>query len=277
MTLYGFRMEDWISKSFREKLEGYVELTDITNRKEFYKLLDQDDISTIFSYYNYNNFTEIAQVMDHINLLVKLGKISKIIFISSYNVYKPMYDEPFSEDSPKGPRNPVGINALTIENIVIYLHRKYGVETNILRLFSLYGPYMDNNTLVSNLLRSYIRNEVVEIGDLKKVRDFLFIDDLINIVRNIYLRQNNNDLSIYNVGTGVPTSIKELIDKINTLTNKKPKIVFNPERISSEYDHDYVVADNTRILKDFPDLKLVPLERGLELTYLWELGREKDV
>jgi len=136
---------------------------------------------------------------------------------------------------------------------------------------------MDNNTLVSNLLRSYIRNEVVEIGDLKKVRDFLFIDDLINIVRNIYLRQNNNNLSIYNVGTGVPTSIKELVDKINTLTNKKPKIVFNPERISSEYDHDYVVADNTRILKDFPDLKLVPLERGLELTYLWELGREKDV
>lgn len=275
--LYGFRIEDWISKSLSEKIEHYEKLADITNRADFYRLFEKDKITLIFSYYEYNNFTEIAQVLDSINLLVKLNKVSKIIFISSYNVYEPVYGTSLKEDSPKAPKNSTGINALTIENILIYLHEKYNVETYILRLFSLYGPYMDNYTLISNLFKSYIHNEVVKIGDLKKVRDFLFIDDLINIIKQVYERENSGNLYVYNVGTNTPTSIKDLIAKINKLTNRKPEIIFNPERIRAEYDHDYVVADNKKLLQDFPDINLTLLEKGLELTYLWELGREKNV
>lgn len=275
--LYGFRLEDWISKSFAEKIEGYKKLTDITSRSEFYQLLEGDEISLVFSYHYYNNLTEIGQVLDHINLLVKLEKISKIIFVSSYNIYEPVYGKPFTEDSPKSPRNSTGINALTIEEFLIYLHKKYNVDTYILRLFSLYGPYMDNYTLISNLFKSYIHNQIVEIGDLKKVRDFLFINDFVDIVNRVYKQEKKSNLKIYNVGTNIPTSIKELISKINELTNKTPDIIFNPDRIKNEYDHDYVVADNKKLLDDFPDLKITPLEKGLELTYLWQLGREKNV
>lgn len=275
--LYGFRLEDWISKSFAEKIEGYKKLIDITSRSEFYQLLEGDEVSLVFSYHYYNNLTEIGQVLDHINLLVKLEKISKIIFVSSYNIYEPVYEKPFKEDSPKSPRNSTGINALTIEEFLIYLHKKYNVDTYILRLFSLYGPYMDNYTLISNLFKSYIHNQIVEIGDLKKVRDFLFINDFVDIVNRVYKQEKKGDLKIYNVGTSIPTSIKELISKINELTNKTPDIIFNPDRIKNEYDHDYVVADNKKLLNEFPDLKITPLEKGLELTYLWQLGREKNV
>jgi UDP-glucose 4-epimerase len=275
--LYGFRLEDWISKSFAEKIEGYKKLIDITSRSEFYQILEGDEVNLIFSYHYYNNLTEIGEVLDHINLLVKLEKISKIIFLSSYNIYEPVYGKPFKEDSPKSPRNSTGINALTIEEFLIYLHKKYNVDTYILRLFSLYGPYMDNYTLVSNLFKSYIHNQIVEIGDLKKVRDFLFINDLVDIVNRIYKQEKTGSLKIYNVGTSIPTSIKELISKINELTNKTPDIIFNPDRIKNEYDHDYVVADNKKLLNEFPDLKITPLEKGLELTYLWQLGREKNV
>lgn len=275
--LYGFRLEDWISKSFAEKIEGYKKLKDITSRSEFYQILEGDEVNLIFSYHYYNNLTEIGEVLDHINLLVKLEKISKIIFVSSYNIYEPVYEKPFKEDSPKSPRNSTGINALTIEEFLIYLHKKYNVDTYILRLFSLYGPYMDNYTLISNLFKSYIHNQIVEIGDLKKVRDFLFINDFVDIVNRIYKQEKTGGLKIYNIGTSIPTSIKELISKINELTNKTPDIIFNPDRIKNEYDHDYVVADNKKLLNEFPDLKITPLEKGLELTYLWQLGREKNV
>lgn len=275
--LYAFRIEDWISKSINEGIQDYTKLTDITNRAEFYKLLENEKISLIFSYFDYNNFTEIAQVLDHINLLVKIGKVEKIIFISSYNVYKPVYGEYFKEESPKSPRNSLGINAFNIENTLIYLNKKYNVETNILRLFSIYGPYMNNYTLMSNLFKSYIQNKEIFIGDVKKVRDYLYIDDLTQIVNKIYKRNNKNKLSIYNVGTNTPYSIKDLISKINELTKKKPKIIFDPGKIRAEYDHDYVVADNTKLLKDFPDIKITPLEEGLELTYKWLQGRESNV
>lgn len=275
--LYAFRIEDWISKSISEGIQDYTKLTDITNRAEFYKLLENEKISLIFSYFDYNNFTEIAQVLDHINLLVKIGKVEKIIFISSYNVYKPVYGESFKEESPKCPRNSLGINAFNIENTLIYLNKKYNVETNILRLFSIYGPYMNNYTLMSNLFKSYIQNKEIYIGDVKKVRDYLYIDDLTQIVNKIYKRDNKNKLSIYNAGTNTPYSIKDLISKINELTKKKPKIIFDPGKIRTEYDHDYVVADNTKLLKDFPDIKITPLEEGLELTYKWLQGRESNV
>ena len=111
-----------------------------------------------------------------------MGKVKKIIFISSYNVYKPVYGEKFKEESPKCPRNSLGINAFNIENTLIYLNNKYNVETNILRLFSLYGPYMNNYTLVSNLFKSYIQNKKISIGDVKKVRDYIYIDDLTQII-----------------------------------------------------------------------------------------------
>ena len=96
-------------------------------------------------------------------------------------------------------------------------------------------------------------------------------------MNRVYKQEKTGSLKIYNVGTNVPTSIKELISKIDELTDKTPDIIFNPDRIKNEYDHDYVVADNKKLLNEFPDLKITPLEKGLELTYLWQLGREKNV
>ena len=92
-----------------------------------------------------------------------------------------------------------------------------------LRLFSPYGPYEDASRLIPTVVMASLSGEDPLLASGKSVRDFIFIDDVLNLyLKLIELKISSGE--IFNVGSGTQHSVSEVVDKIITLTeaNIKP-------------------------------------------------------
>jgi UDP-glucose 4-epimerase len=95
----------------------------------------------------------------------------------------------------------------------------------ILRLFNIYGPGQDLKNLKQGMISIYLAqalmgNTINVTGSLRRTRDFVYIDDLINIITSKKLIRNQ----IYNIGWGEPIKVKKVIELIQDNINKKLKI-----------------------------------------------------
>ncbi len=216
-------------------------------------------------------FTDIGSLGDVLHMAAQMGRLKTIIYLSSYGVYSPK-KKLFSEDDIVCPKNFVGTRSAMLEDILVYLANRYSLDLTILRLFNPYGPYQLSPYVVPTVLERIATSGTVNIGDSEKVRDFFYISDLIDLVK-LVLEKAPKGINVYNVGSGVPTSISQLIIKAQEVTGGHCDVLFDATKLREEYDYDYAVADITRIKKELGWEPKVSLEEGLALTYQWILGR----
>src|SRR5690606_16686537 len=86
---------------------------------------------------------------------------------------------------------------------------------------------------------------ITSYGDGKQVRDILFIDDLLNAFEDAAKNIDTISGNAFNIGGGVnnTTSLLELIEVINSITNRKQEVIFNEWRPS---DQKYYVSDYSK-------------------------------
>ncbi|MHB1907364.1 MAG: NAD-dependent epimerase/dehydratase family protein [Nitrososphaerales archaeon] len=144
-----------------------------------------------------------------------------LVFVSSAYVYGELASSPVSERQAPNPTSPYGISKLAAESYVRFFGRKYNLSYSILRFFNIFGPGQSMGYVVPDLM-SKISNvhgplESVELrGNPDDTRDFLFIEDLLNLFGK--LLDIRPHCETFNVGSGVPTAIKDLATVIaNTL------------------------------------------------------------
>lgn len=226
----------------------------------------------IFGIYTLNTFGQVASFLETLWWLVSKGEVETLIFLSNYGVYKPS-NEPLSETSEIGPMSLSGAKALIVENFLNFASKLFPVHVHILRLFNVYGPYQKKGYIVADILDEVINGNVIKAGDMKKIRDLLYIEDFIEVLKKVL--KSPKKFSIYNVASGAGISIKELIEVAIKIARKpQMEIVFDPTRIRDEYDYDYVVADISRVKKELKWEPRFDLEEGLKLTYQWYLGNK---
>ena len=85
----------------------------------------------------------------------------------------------------------------------------------ILRLYQVYGPYQKINRLVPSSIFNLLRNKQFNSSSGQQLRDFMYVDDFTNLIVKI-LKDKKPPVGIYNVGTGVPVSIKKVLEKIRS-------------------------------------------------------------
>lgn len=273
MDIYSLNIEKWLENHFKSSLLDYNNIEDINNCI-FNKIINKSEKCILLvGFYNSGNFTKLGNLMDFIENLVMAKKIEKIIYMSSFGVYKPKFEGIYSENDKLEPQNKIGFDSLILENFFTYINSKYKTDIKILRTFSIYGPFLLDESLIPNILRTFIFGKEIYVGDTKKVRDFLYIDDLLRLINKMISLENSENINIYNAGTTVSTSIRDLIKLVEKISNKKPNVIFDPSKIRSDYDYDYVVADMKKIKDEFKWEPSVSLEEGLRLTYLWNTGR----
>tara|TARA_B100001093_G_C26829967_1_gene1015701 strand:+ start:1469 stop:2362 length:894 start_codon:yes stop_codon:yes gene_type:complete len=89
----------------------------------------------------------------------------------------------------------------------------------ILRLYQIYGPNQKTDRLIPYIISSCVKNLKFSCTEGIQKRDFLFIDDLSNLISKI-IKKNKIKKGIYNVGSGKPKKIKSLINDIQSSINK---------------------------------------------------------
>ena len=184
--------------------------------------------------------------------------IKKIIFVSSYVYGNPKYS-PIDEQHQISPHNLYTKSKFLAEELCKIYSEKYKLNVIILRPFNIFARSMNKNYLISNLIESVNTKKTVTITNRTSKRDFLYIDDFIELILKI--KDYDFKYEIFNVGSGISYSFDEVIEIIEKNTSKKLNLEYKND------DQSYIqniTADNSKITKILDWKPELTFEEGLQ-------------
>jgi UDP-glucose 4-epimerase len=163
----------------------------------------------------------------------KKKEIKKFIFASSGGtVYGNSGRKPHTEEDATHPENSYGAIKVALENYLGVYKHLHGMKHVILRIANPYGRKQLVNTklgVVDIFLRHAMEDKKIVIyGDGKTVRDYIHINDVTDFLVQAIVEKNVE--GIYNVGTGVGTSLNQIVREISTLLGRPIEPEFKPKR-----------------------------------------------
>jgi len=195
---------------------------------------------------------------------------AKVIFTGTRGEYGSSLSLPVAENHAI---NPIGIYAITnfaAERIVLTYHNLHHIKSLCLRITNTFGPRHqmahDEYGVFNWFIRKAMDNEVIPLfGDGRILRDYLYIDDLVDSLISVALSDNAYG-EVYNVGSGVPLSFLELANKIIEIagSGKTNYTEFTTERKALEPGDYY--ADITKIKNAIGWEPKISLEDGIKKT-----------
>ena len=213
--------------------------------------------------------TENAQVniIGLLNILQACRKnnIKKIIFTSASSLIGKPQSFMVSENHTTTPKTAYGITKLASEHYLRLFQELYGINFIVFRFFNIYGSYQKNG-LVPSLYQKITSNQPVTIfGDGKQLRDFVYITDVLPFFEKAISNDSVNN-SIYNIGTGIGTTISEVITLMSDTLGIEPKVERKPIR---KGEIGNFIADTTKLEKSFGQVPNTTVKSGLEKTIEW--------
>jgi len=184
--------------------------------------------------------------------------IKKIIFVSSYVYGNPKYS-PIDEQHQISPHNLYTKSKFLAEELCKIYSEKYKLNVIILRPFNIFARSMNKDYLISNLIESVNTKKTVTITNRTSKRDFLYIDDFIELILKI--KDYDFKYEIFNVGSGISYSFNEIIEIIEKTTSKKLNLRY--ENDEKSFIHD-ITADISKIKKITKWNPKLSFQEGLE-------------
>lgn len=257
----------------------------INQKAKFYKLDIRDDLSKIFEEGKFDVVNHHAAQIDvrrsvidpiydagvniigTLNLLqnaVKYG-VKKFMFASTGGaVYGEQDYFPADENHKQQPLSPYGISKLAVEKYLYFYKEVHGLRYTILRYANIYGPRQNplgEAGVVCIFLDKILAGEQPIInGSGEQTRDYVYVKD---VVKANLLTLNEEESEIYNVGTGIETSVNELFRLINQNFNNSIKEVHGPAKPGEQMRS---VITSEKLFKKFGWKPSTRLEDGLKET-----------
>jgi dTDP-glucose 4,6-dehydratase len=192
--------------------------------------------ASVIDYQKYSQETAFVNSLGTIRML-ELVKKNNAAFVmaSTSEVYGDPKEHP-QKETYWGNVNPNGVRACYDESkrfaeaITMVYHRKYGLDTRIMRIFNTYGPRMrkTDGRVVSNFINQALENKPLTVyGDGTQTRSFCFVSDLVSgIMKLMFTSEAKGE--VVNLGNPEEYTMLELAQKILTLAKTTSQIVFEP-------------------------------------------------
>jgi dTDP-glucose 4,6-dehydratase len=175
----------------------------------------------------------------------------------------PQTEEYWGNVSSIGPRSCYDETKRFSEAAVMVYHRKYNMDTRIVRIFNTYGPRMrlNDGRVVPELCAQALRGEKLTLhGDGSQTRSFCYVDDLVD---GIYrLSQTKEHLPV-NIGNPKEYTVKQFAEAVLKVAGKNLEITYLPGRPDDPRRRKPDITKAQKILGWEPK---VPLEEGLKRT-----------
>lgn len=178
-----------------------------------------DSFKNPYDFY-FNNYLSTLNILE----LARRNK-AKVIFLSSYLYGSPKY-LPIDEIHPLSPHNPYAQSKLICEKLCEGYFRDFGLPITIFRPFNIYGKGQNDTFLIPSIIKQ-IDNGIITLKDPRPKRDFIYISDVINAITKSL--ETEDDYYVFNIGSGISFSVKEVVESIIELTNNKVHVVFTNE------------------------------------------------
>ena len=190
---------------------------------------------------------------------------SNFILLSSSHVYGNPIKQTILENSLCNPSTHYASSKRMSEMLCETYSKTYGLDIQVARIFSVYGPKSPESNLIFNIINQMINNSKIVLGNMSPKRDFIFISDVITgLLKIINLKKKG--FEIYNLGSGKSVSIENLVKNCLNLSNKKLRIISSKEK-SRKNEIMNIQANIHKMKKEFNWKTEVSLKKGLEITY----------
>jgi nucleoside-diphosphate-sugar epimerase len=267
--------DKWRIRNILGNISDYsVDLKDSVKLEKIIKKIKPQIVIHTAVYGGYSFQKDTAKIIETnftgtVNLINALKGVRIELFIntgssSEYGIKsKPMKEtdllEPFS-----------GYGA-TKASADLYCHaiaKEENMPVVTLRLFSPYGYYEEKNRLVSSVILSCLKFRNPKLSSPDSIRDFIFIEDVINAYRKVIDNKDRVKGEVFNIGSGKQHTVGEIVKNIIKLTGNKVKPewgkITNPRHEPECWQAD--ISRARRLLNWEPGFGL---RQGLEKDISW--------
>jgi UDP-glucose 4-epimerase len=191
--------------------------------------------------------------------------VKKIIYASSAAVYgNPCY-LPINETHQRVPLSFYGISKYVPEYYMKVYMDLYGLSFTALRYANIYGPrqipHGEGGVIAIFVDRILKGEEIVIHGDGEQTRDFIYVTDI--ALANLAAMEHG-DGGIYNIGTGVPTTINQLVSTLEEIVDAPIAKRYGPAREGDIRDSYF---DSTPAINELNWKPQISLSEGLKKTF----------
>ena len=218
-----------------------------------------------------SNIVGVFNLLEEFREFTKKNKKSKLIHISTDEVYGDVLKGRSKENDPYKPSSPYAASKASSDHLVYSYVRTFKLNAMITNCSNNYGPHQHPEKLIPKLIYNIINNKPLPIyGKGKNSREWIFVDDHCEALLKVF--KNGVQGQFYNIGSGINSSNLDIakllinIAKKKIKLSKKVKIKFVKDRPG----HDFRYAlDSKKILKKLKWKSKINLKKGLENTFSW--------
>ena len=191
--------------------------------------------------------------------------IKYFILASSSSVYGNDFGDSAIESQTQ--LNPISPYAASKKSAEMYAHSyfvNYGLNINILRFFTVYGPGQRPDMAFMKFANALNNGAVIKLYGKKMARDFTYIDDIVNGIIASLGRFDGYD--IINLGSGKQTKVLDVINLLGKLLNKVPNIEIVEQQPG---DPDFTCANILKAQETLNYYPKISIEEGLIQFVNW--------
>ena len=229
--------------------------------------------------YSVENPSRDAQtnVVGSINIIEesKNYNVKKILFASSGGaIYGEPEVNPVSESAVPNPLSPYGTAKLCVENYLNHYSNLYSLDYVALRYANVYGE-RQNPRGEAGVIAIFCDNilngkDCTIFGDGNQIRDYIHYSD---VVEANLLSLKSDITGIYNIGTSFETSVNNIVDSLNEISNKQVRTLNIPKK---EGEVERICLNNSLANEKLGWSPKTEFKYGIEKTWNWYLNNQFD-
>ena len=200
----------------------------------------------------------------------EVGSVRAIVNAGSSSEYG-MQREPMKETTLPQPNTEYGLAKLWATLYGEYLRINKNMPITTLRLFGVYGPYEASFRLFPQVILNFMRGTSPTLSNPATVRDFVYVDDVVDAL----MLAPDKPKGVFNIGTGVQTSIGDVVEMMSKEIGFKGKLVWN-DNVGRSFDSQFWKADMSYTHSIWKWQAKVSVRDGVQKNVEWFL-KNKDL
>jgi UDP-glucose 4-epimerase len=212
--------------------------------------------------HNFEN--NVVGTFNLLELCRELG-VGRVVAASTGGAILGDVEPPVHEEMAPRPTSPYGASKLMLEGYLSAYSSSYGLSSCALRFSNIYGPRsFHKGSVVAHFFKQVLAGEpLVVYGDGTQTRDYLYVGDLVEAIR---VAMESDVQGPYQLGSGRPTTLNQLIEVMRGVTGRDLDVVHQDFR-SGEVRDTWCQVDKARDAFGYDPT--TSLEEGLRATWAW--------
>lgn len=179
-------------------------------------------------------------------LAVVTGSRTRFLTVGSAAEFLTPVNCPLREDSPTFGLSSYGRTKWAQSTLALAAGKTLGLPVVVARTFNLIGPGLPDTLVARALCRQFLQTgeDELRVGNLSSKRDFVDVRDAVDAYWRL-VRDGRSE-EIYNVCTGVPVSVADLINTLSEITGRQRRLCVDPALMRRE-DPPEVYGENAKL------------------------------